>query len=49
MVVSGRVERMFTAIDEDTYDGTSSSPIGFGQTEAEAIEDLRQKIEDNDA
>jgi hypothetical protein len=32
------------AVDDDTYD--YDSPIGLGATEQEAIEDLKQKIED---
>lgn len=32
------------AIDDDTYD--IGQPIGFGRTEAEAVEDLKQQIED---
>ena len=28
------------AIDDDTHDGSPGSPIGYGATEREAIEDL---------
>lgn len=34
----------WSAIDDDTYDGPGS-PIGYGRTEAEAIEDLHIEIE----
>ena len=33
------------AVDDDTYDGPGS-PMGFGRTEQEAIEDLLAEIED---
>jgi hypothetical protein len=33
----------WSAIDDDTYDGLGS-PIGRGPTEAEAIEDLKEKL-----
>ena len=33
------------AIDDDTYDGPGS-PMGFGKTEQEAIDDLLAEIED---
>lgn len=38
----------WSAIDDDTYDGAEDShcPIGRGATEAEAIADLKQQIED---
>jgi hypothetical protein len=43
----------YTAIDADTYDCDcdqdgffSTSPVGYGRTEAEAIEDLKDKLED---
>jgi hypothetical protein len=34
------------AWDDDTYDGAedSRSPMGWGKTEKEAIEDLKEKI-----
>jgi len=42
----------WSAIDSDTYDGTEDDPnrgmIGRGPTEAEAIADLMQLLEDND-
>jgi hypothetical protein len=34
------------AIDDETYDG-EGSPIGYGFTEQEAIEDLLWQIEEN--
>ncbi len=39
------------AIDEDTYDGApdSHSPIGYGATEAEAVADLLEQIEERAA
>lgn len=33
------------AVDDDTYEG-EGCPIGYGETEQEAIEDLLQQIED---
>lgn len=43
----------WSAIDSDTYDGAPDSPnrhqVGYGATEAEAIADLRQMLEDNEA
>ncbi len=39
----------WSAIDADTYDGAPDSPtrnqIGYGKTEAEAIEDLKEQLE----
>ena len=39
------------AIDDDTYDGAPDSAtrnhIGYGRTEAEAISDLMEKLEDD--
>ena len=34
------------AVDDDTYDGAEDahSPMGWGNTEKEAIEDLKEKI-----
>jgi hypothetical protein len=34
----------WSAIDDDTYDG-EGCPIGWGATEAEAIADLREQLE----
>ena len=34
----------WTAVDEDSYDGPGS-PIGYGATEQEAIEDLKEQTE----
>ena len=36
----------WTAVDDDTYDGAedSRSPMGWGKTEREAIDDLKHKI-----
>ena len=36
----------WTAVDDDTYDGAedSRSPMGWGKTEREAIDDLKYKI-----
>jgi hypothetical protein len=34
----------WSAIDDSTYDG-EGSPIGYGRTEAEAIQDLFDEIE----
>jgi len=38
----------WSAVDDATYDGAEDShcPIGYGRTEAEAIADLMQQIED---
>lgn len=35
----------WSAIDDDTYDG-EGCPIGYGRTEQEAIDDLKQQIEE---
>jgi hypothetical protein len=35
----------WTAIDEETYAG-SGSPMGWGDTEEEAIEDLTEKLKE---
>lgn len=35
----------WTAIDEDTYDGPDS-PVGCGATEAEAVADLLEQLEE---
>ena len=35
----------WTAVDDDTYDGPGS-PIGSGASEAEAIVDLLEQLED---
>lgn len=38
----------WSAIDDDSYEGPTpdepGSPIGYGETEAEAIADLREKL-----
>ena len=36
----------WTAIDDDTYDGAedSHSPMGWGRTEKQAIDDLKDRI-----
>jgi len=36
----------WTAVDDDTYDGAedSRSPMGWGKTEKQAIDDLKDKI-----
>ncbi len=41
---------MWTAVDDDTYDGAPDSkcPIGWGSTEEEAIDDLKMQIEDTE-
>ena len=38
----------WSAIDDDTYDGAEDShcPIGYGPTEAAAIADLLEQMED---
>ena len=36
----------WTAIDDDTYDGPESHMLGWGKTEAEAIEDLERLFEE---
>jgi hypothetical protein len=36
-------ESRWTAIDDDTYDGPGS-PIGWGNSEAEAIADLKEQL-----
>lgn len=40
----------WSAIDDSTYDGAPDShcPIGRGRTEAEAIADLKEQIEERD-
>jgi len=39
----------YSAIDSDTYDGApdskTRSQIGFGESEVEAIEDLKEQLE----
>jgi hypothetical protein len=47
--------REWTAIDADTYEAESDSfgwwsksPVGYGKTEQEAIDDLIDQIEDQD-
>lgn len=35
----------WSAVDDDTYDG-EGCPVGYGTTEAEAIQDLKDQIED---
>lgn len=35
----------WTAIDDDTYDGVGS-PIGYGATKQEAIDDLLEQLND---
>lgn len=35
----------WTAVDDDTYDGPES-PIGFGHSAEQAIDDLLEKMED---
>lgn len=40
----------WSAIDSDTYDGAPDGPvhpIGYGRTEAEAIADLLEQIEES--
>lgn len=37
----------WVAVDDATYDGPGS-PIGTGRTEAEAIEDLREQLEERE-
>lgn len=44
----GRRRTEWSAIDLDTYDGSSRSPIGIGDTETEAIVDLKQQMEDGE-
>lgn len=34
----------WTAVDDETYDGPPG-PVGVGSTEAEAIADLKEKLE----
>ena len=34
----------WSAVDDDTYDG-DGCPVGYGETEREAIEDLLNQIE----
>ena len=38
----------WTAIDADTYDGAidSRSPVGYGHSEQEAIDDLKSELEE---
>lgn len=35
----------WSAVDDDTYDGPPC-PVGYGRTEAEAVADLRDQLED---
>jgi hypothetical protein len=39
---------VWTAVDDDSYDGEPSSPHGFGFTEAEAIADLLEQMAERD-
>lgn len=34
----------WSAVDDQTYDGSPSDPVGTGATEQEAIDDLMEKI-----
>jgi hypothetical protein len=34
------------AVDDDTYEGDSRDLIGWGATEQQAIDDLKQQMED---
>jgi hypothetical protein len=38
----------WSAVDDDTYEGgeDSNCPIGYGATEQEAIQDLKEQIEE---
>jgi hypothetical protein len=36
----------WTAIDDDTYGGDTNDPIGYGATERQAIDDLKEMIEE---
>jgi hypothetical protein len=36
----------WSAIDDDTYDGTPGCPIGHGETERAAIADLLEQLEE---
>lgn len=36
----------WTAIDEETYGGELSDPVGYGRTEQEAIDDLKEQMEE---
>jgi len=38
----------WTAVDDETYGGEPSDPIGYGATEAEAIADLKEQIEERE-
>lgn len=38
----------WSAVDDDTYGGEPSDPIGWGKTEQEAIDDLMAQIEERD-
>ena len=35
----------WSALDEDTYDGSPTDPIGYGETEQEAIDDLLGQLD----
>lgn len=37
------------AVDDETYDGDGSHPIGYGRTETAAIADLMNEIEERSA
>lgn len=34
------------AVDDNTYDGDGHSPIGYGPTEQDAIDDLIEQLEE---
>ena len=38
----------WVAVDDDTYDGPGS-PMGFGRTEQEAIDDLKEIMAEKEA
>lgn len=35
----------WSAVDDDTYEPDSNRPVGWGRTEAQAIEDLLERLE----
>ena len=39
---------VWTAVDEDTYDGENRIEMGIGATEQEAIEDLLWQLEERE-
>lgn len=45
IVTDEQMPGCWIAVDDDTYDGPGS-PIGSGHTEQEAIDDLKEQLDD---